>query len=185
MSSKPSDRIYLLGMPASGKSTLGKCLANRLGYSFFDLDQLLEAQAGRTIPEIFRQKGEHFFRLLEEKILRNTLPTKAIIATGGGTPCFFRNMDFIQKQGIAVFLDTPPDLLLARVRQNSSTRPLFANNPEATLAQMHNRRMPYYRRADFTLKCADKPPAVLVDKLLKHFEKSSVPNLSPQSSSMP
>ena len=89
--------IYLIGMPSSGKSTLGKELARNLGYSFTDMDKLIETREQKTISEIFSGQGESHFRELEKKILYGFQPDQSmVIATGGGVPCFNDNMEFIK-----------------------------------------------------------------------------------------
>ncbi len=82
-------RIYLVGMPASGKTTFGKELAKALNFNFIDLDEVLVEKVGTSISDLFREKGEAYFRDLEKEILEQTTPTKTVIATGGGAPCFF------------------------------------------------------------------------------------------------
>ena len=90
--------IFLVGMPSSGKSTLGRRLARALGYRFADLDKLIVQDQKRTIPEIFASEGEDYFRKVEQRILRATQQNRSlVVATGGGAPCFFDNMDFIKR----------------------------------------------------------------------------------------
>ena len=108
--------IYMLGMPSSGKSTLGRQLAKELNYDFIDLDKRIEVIEGKRIPEIFSIEGEEYFRKVESEQLRK-IPSdnKLVIATGGGTPCFNDNMAFIKSSGISIFLDVAPDNLEERM----------------------------------------------------------------------
>ncbi|MBU1820351.1 MAG: shikimate kinase, partial [Bacteroidetes bacterium] len=89
--------IFLIGMPSSGKTTLGKKLARALGYRFVDLDKLIVSDQKKSIPDIFREHGEPYFREVESRILQDTRPDHwLVVSTGGGAPCFFDNMDFIK-----------------------------------------------------------------------------------------
>jgi shikimate kinase len=148
--------IVLLGMMSSGKSTLGKKLARVLNYKFVDLDKLIEQDQGMDIPSLFSQKGESFFRDVESKILKETIENQQIVlATGGGTPCFFDNMDFIKNLGISIFLDVPAADLARRIESHGKDdRPILSGTTslEATLQLKIDERLPYYSQADFTLK---------------------------------
>ena len=96
--------ITLIGMPASGKSFFGKKLADLLGWTFVDLDFEIEKQEQQTIPQIFVEKGEHYFRQSEQKVLQNTLKMqKIVLSTGGGTPCFFDNLKLIKQNSQSIF----------------------------------------------------------------------------------
>lgn len=144
--------IFLVGMPSSGKSTLGRRLARALDYAFVDLDKLIVEDQNRTIPEIFAQEGEDYFRKVEERILRTSNPNQSwVIATGGGTPCFFDNMDFIKSSGISIFLDVAPRELATRIlNHNKEDRPLLTGvkNLEDELSTRLAIRLPHYSQAD-------------------------------------
>ncbi|TDB64529.1 shikimate kinase [Arundinibacter roseus] len=147
--------IFLVGMPSSGKSTLGKKLARRLGYRFVDLDKLIEKDQEKTIPEIFREHGEPYFRDVEKKILYDTKPNHwLVVATGGGAPCFFDNMEFIKANGVSVFLNIPPAELVERIgKHGKDDRPLLSGVAELEkelTARLHV-RLPYYSQAEFTI----------------------------------
>jgi shikimate kinase len=91
-----AERIYLLGMMGVGKSTLGKQLARQLHYSFIDLDKAIEQAEGKSIPDLFEQKGESYFRLVEQRQLKETArKNHIVIAVGGGTPCYYENMEWM------------------------------------------------------------------------------------------
>lgn len=147
--------IFLIGLPSSGKSTLGKKLARLLDYRFVDMDKLIEKDQHMTIHEIFTQKGEPYFREVESRILKNTIENRSVvIATGGGAPCFFDNMDFIKKSGISIFLDVHHVELAKRIQNHGKDdRPLLsgAASLENELEQKYLQRLPFYSRADFTL----------------------------------
>jgi shikimate kinase len=147
--------IFLVGMPSSGKSTLGKKLAHALGYWFEDMDKLIVKDQQLTIPEIVAHKGEPYFREVESRILKNIRPDRRlVVATGGGAPCFFDNMAFIRKQGISVFLDVPPALLARRIQHHGQDdRPLLSGVTalEQELTQKYQARLPYYSQADLRI----------------------------------
>ncbi|MEP2277060.1 MAG: shikimate kinase [Reichenbachiella sp.] len=153
---KYPQKIFLIGMPGSGKSTLGKELAEKLGRNFFDLDAEIERMAGWVIPDIFAQVGEDYFRELENSVLLMLirLNEPAVIATGGGAPCFYDNIDQMNLAGSTIFLDTPMDVLIERVKQEKSSRPLVNQMEDESLAQdmeaLYKKRLPQYEKASFT-----------------------------------
>ena len=143
--------IYLIGLPGSGKSTVGRQLADVLNYSFHDLDRTVEARSGLSIPGIFTTKGEKVFRRLEQQVLRqSTELQKVVIATGGGAPCFFNNLEIMKKAGKVVFLNPPVEEIMRRlqVRQQQEQRPLMqgVQNEEDFLNKFSS-RIPYYEQA--------------------------------------
>lgn len=121
--------VYLVGMMGSGKSTVGKMLAQALGYCCFDTDALIEQAAGKTIPEIFAEDGEAEFRALETQVLQELAPFRdCVISTGGGAACTGVNWGHMHG-GISVWLNAPPALLARRVvRDGTANRPLLADN---------------------------------------------------------
>lgn len=148
--------IILVGMMSSGKTTLGKKLARTLNYQFIDLDKLIEKDQGMEISAIFKQHGEAYFREVESRILKETAAMKGIVlASGGGTPCFFDNMEVIRKMGISVFLDVPAQDLARRIESHGKDdRPILSGSTSLveTLQSRITDRLPYYTQADFTLK---------------------------------
>lgn len=126
--------IYLIGFMGSGKSHVGKKLAAALYCPFLDLDQAIERRSGLKVREIFEQKGEAYFRLLERRALHDTaFGPPRIVATGGGTPCFFDNMAWINHNGLAIYLNAHPSVLLERLWRGRAKRPLIAHLGEANL----------------------------------------------------
>lgn len=149
--------IYMIGMPSSGKSTLGRQLAKELGYDFMDLDKRIEVLEGKKIKEIFRLDGEETFRKLEADHLRKIpADSKLVIATGGGTPCFHDGMAYIKENGISVFLDVNPEKLEDRMKMSRrNNRPMFDLEEEdllENLRQTYEERSPIYKQADITIE---------------------------------
>ncbi len=147
-------RVYLVGFMASGKTTLGKKLANRLKYEFVDLDEKIEEEAGRSISDIFNIEGEATFRQLEANTLRKTIDlSKSVIATGGGTPCYHDNMTWIKENGKSIYLFLSPDRLLGRLRTQKAHRPMIADLEDEELKefiqQLLEKREPIYQTAHF------------------------------------
>ena len=149
-------KIFLVGMPGSGKSTLGKQLGDHLERNFFDLDEEIERMAGWTIPDIFQQLGEEHFRELEKGVLFMLirLNEPAVISTGGGTPCFYDNMAMMNMAGVTIYIDTPLDTIVGRVMEDKSARPLVAKmdnkNIIEEMGKLYKKRLPHYEKAFFT-----------------------------------
>lgn len=148
-------RIYLVGYMASGKSGTGKELAKLLDYPFLDTDALVAHKAGKTVSAIFSENGESYFRKLENEVLLETsqLPD-AVVATGGGLPCHFGQMEWMNENGITVYLQATPAALSSRLLHSRNDRPLLAQVPDEQLTdkirQQLEDREPYYLKA--TLK---------------------------------
>lgn len=147
--------VFLIGLPSSGKSVIGLKLAEILGYRFIDLDKAIEMDQEMTIPEIFEQKGEAHFRNVESALLQAIAPgIGLVVATGGGAPCFFDNMDYIRQNGRSVFLDLDPHIIASRIRKSKKDdRPLLSGvvELEEELEKKHRERFPFYSQADITV----------------------------------
>lgn len=149
-------RIFLVGYMASGKSTVAKKLANKLGVAFVDLDKEVAKEAGMSIPEIFKQKGELGFRKIERKALRTWLNKEDfVMACGGGTPCFFESMDEMNGAGTTVYLKMSPKAIVDRVQSAKEERPILKGlNTERMLEKVTGqleKREPFYARAEWTI----------------------------------
>ena len=118
--------IFLIGFMGSGKTTLGRKLANKMGYEFIDLDHKLEQKVELSIAEYFSLFGEDAFRKLESEILKKThYPENAVVSTGGGLPCFFDNMDWMKEHGKTVYIKLSPKTLADRLENGKEDRPLL------------------------------------------------------------
>lgn len=147
-------RIYLTGFMGSGKTTVGRRLAERLGVPFLDLDEAIERVSGRTIRDIFASDGEPAFRALEAQALAATqeIPD-AVVATGGGTVTIPAAAELVRRAGLSVFLHPSFATIARRIGSlGKSDRPLFRS--EAQALALYRERLPAYRRADFTVEIA-------------------------------
>jgi shikimate kinase len=160
--------IYLVGMMGAGKSSVGRPLAEALGYRFIDADAVLEQHADRTIPALFLEHGEDGFRQLESAVLnRIACWHSLVVATGGGAVT--RPVNWGQmRQGLVVWLDAPEELLLARLEADPGQRPLLATpDPAASLRQLLDERRPLYAQADLTVRQAGGPPEAVARQVLE------------------
>jgi shikimate kinase len=166
--------FFLIGLPGCGKSTLGKKFAFVLDLPFYDLDHLIEAGEGAKISDLFSLHGEQKFREMEQRYLHklNSLE-KAVIATGGGTPCFFNNMELINSLGMSVFLDVPPKEIALRLSENGiSKRPILKGKSREeiclTLEHLRHIRIPFYSKSHITIH---NPDIRFNEFLLAGFQK--------------
>jgi shikimate kinase len=139
-------RIFLVGMPGSGKSTTGKYLSEELGYEFIDLDDRIVESEGTSIKSIFNSKGEDYFRDVEARELRKLDETKVVIATGGGTPCFHNGMTWMNENGFTLFLHTPKSELIKRTAR-AAHRPLIGAEVEKSINDLLGKRLKTYKKA--------------------------------------
>lgn len=142
--------IYLIGMMGSGKSVTGKALAQCLGYEFADLDQVITAKAGKSIPEIFSSEGEAAFRVLESQALREvSAGSRKVIATGGGVVLKAENTERMRETGTVIYLETSFPVLWERVKLCKNRPLLQGGNPEESLKTIYqNRKTIYEQSAD-------------------------------------
>ena len=160
----------------SGKTYWGQRLAEAAGLPFRDLDAMIECGEKNPAGQIFAERGEAAFRQLERTYLHLLAPGKpSIVATGGGTPCFFDNLAWMNAQGITVYLDTPVPVLTERLRRDSD-RPLLKNIPpsglEDYIRDLVSVREVFYQKAQFTVPF-HLDPAVYLERLLRVFSGAS------------
>lgn len=172
--------VFLIGFMASGKTTLGRALAEAMpGISFIDLDDEIRNVAGMSVPEIFRSRGEAGFRELESDTLRAVGGDNTIIACGGGTPCRKENMDYMLSQGTVVRLDADTSTIVRRLIEAGPGRPVvdaFLNRPDALsdkVKELMEQRRPHYSRAPFSFDAnkLESPDQIAesVERFIKEF----------------
>ena len=152
------NKYFLVGMPASGKSTIGKLMARQIGLNFIDLDTVIVENEGMGITEIFASKGEDYFRELERKYLLQQIDrySSFVLATGGGVPCFFDNMIQMNKAGVTIFLDISLNDLFAKLsKKGTQNRPLLKqisrNDLYKELEKKLKERKLYYEKSKICL----------------------------------
>lgn len=148
-------RLILIGFMGSGKTTLGRALAKELGLTFIDLDNYIELRRCKSINRIFEESGEDGFRTIERNLLHEVCEFEnVVISAGGGTPCFFDNIDYMNAQGTAIYLQVSNERLLERLRIAKSRRPLLKDKNDeeikAFIEEQLARREKYYLQADYT-----------------------------------
>jgi shikimate kinase len=149
-------RIILIGYMGAGKTTVGKALSKELGFPFYDLDWYIESRMRKTIAQIFAERGEEGFRKIEHNMLHEVAEFEdVIISCGGGTPCFFDNMDYLNQQGEVIYLKGTPEVLYKHLLMGKAERPLLKNKtPEELITfirEQLEKREPYYTKARHTL----------------------------------
>ena len=162
-------RIIIIGYMGAGKTTVGKALSKELGIPFYDLDWYIESRMRKTVKQIFDEKGAEGFRKIEYNMLHEVAEFENIILScGGGTPCFFDNMDYLNQQGETVYLKATPEVLYGHLKIGKSVRPLLLNKtPEEVQVFIKEQlvyREPFYAKAKNTLDV----------NLLDNFEKIQI-----------
>ena len=165
-----SQLVYIIGFMGSGKSTTGRKLAYLLNWHFEDLDRSIEKYSGKTISEIFSQDGEIYFRNVESEVLRSLKSqTNTVISTGGGTPCFGDNMDFMMETGLTLYLKLTPGQLKSRLSDSKGERPLIKDLTNDGLLHFIEDKLAFrekwYNRAEITVEGFDPDINQLVNKV--------------------
>ena len=149
-------RLFLIGYMGCGKTTLGKAYARDKGLAFVDLDWYIEERYHKTIKQLFAEYGEEGFRRVEQKILVEVSEFEnVVIACGGGTPCFFDNMELMNRKGKTIFLNASREALFRRLKVAKANRPLLADKTDEELMQVIDdglsERLKYYSKAEYTI----------------------------------
>lgn len=159
--------IFVIGFMASGKSTFGKRIAKELEYNFVDTDNYIEQKEGKSIPDIFNQYGEKYFRILEKYALNEILErdSNTVISTGGGMSCNQHRLNKMLKNGKVVYLDIDPKSVINRLKNAKQKRPLLSDlsdiELEEKINQLLKKRKKYYGQAPFKVSSMDAKKASL------------------------
>jgi shikimate kinase len=162
-------RIFLIGFMGSGKTHWGRLLSEKLGIRFFDLDEQVTEHAGKPISEIFETEGEEIFRLMEKDVLHIITESHEsfVMACGGGTPCYFNNIEYMNKSGTTVWINVPLDCLFKRLLLEKEKRPLISalsgEQLKGFISKKFSDRRIYYEQANTTID--DEP--VQLEKLIE------------------
>ena len=149
-------RVILIGYMGAGKTTVGKALAANLGLTFYDLDWYITMRYHRSVPEIFAERGEEGFRDLERRMLHEVAEFEnVVVSCGGGTPCFFDNMEYMNSLADTVYLKAEPDVLAKHLKMGKGKRPLIEGKSpeelETYIQESLQAREPYYSQAKYTI----------------------------------
>ena len=150
------NRIFIIGYMGAGKTTVGKALAKELNIEFYDLDWYIEARMRKTVKQIFDEQGEEGFRRIEKNMLHEVGEFEnVIVSCGGGTPCFFNNMEFMNQQGETVYLKATPEVLYGHLKMGKTVRPLLLNKTQEEvqvfIKEQLQKRESFYKKAKHTL----------------------------------
>lgn len=172
--------IFLIGFMGCGKSYTSKQLAALLDMPVLDMDKFIEEREGKTIREIFEEKGESYFRQLEHDFLKNlSADEHLIIATGGGVPCFFDNMDIMNQKGLTIYLNRNRERCLAQLMKGVEKRPLLKGMTAEEIADFYDRkiqeRKPFYEQAKWLIGDAE------AEQMAEWIKERYLPN-APKSS---
>lgn len=154
-------RIFIIGFMGSGKTHWGKQLAQQLNMPFYDLDDVISTKEKKSVSQIFAESGEEAFRIKEREALESLIDEnkKMVLSCGGGTPCFFNNIERMKKYGVVVWLNTHVEVLLMRLKNEKASRPLIKNVPDGDMrsyiVRKLNERRIYYEQADVTIDNED------------------------------
>ena len=169
-------RLFLIGFMAAGKTTLGKALARDLGLQFIDLDHYIENRYCCTVSQLFAERGEESFRRIERNLLHEVAEFEdVVISTGGGTPCFFDNMEYMNSMGTTVFLEAAVDVIHTRLTIARVQRPLVkgktAEELRRYITDMLTQRLPYYTQAQRTFCANHLENTEQVNQSVKQFKE--------------
>ncbi len=171
-------KIFLIGFMGSGKTHWGRLLSKKLGLTFYDLDTVIVDQEKKSVSDIFAEKGEEYFRYKETEALDRIAAEENgfILSCGGGTPCFFNNIEFMKKSGKVIWLNTSIDVLTQRLLRERKSRPLIREVDESDLGRyivrkLSERRM-YYQQADVTVN----EESITLDELIRLLFQNEKPD---------
>lgn len=167
-------KVILIGYMAVGKTTIAKLLSEKMGVKYVDLDDLIEKKTNLTVAELFKQKGEIYFRKVEHEVFKEVIQNddNLIISTGGGTPCYDNNYLFLNgNNNISIYLNASLSIILDRLKSEKITRPLVANQSQEELKEFVAKhlfeRSYFYNQATFKVAIDNKLPEVIVEEILQ------------------
>lgn len=165
------NNVILIGMPGSGKSTIGSLLSSKLSYGFYDTDKAIELKENMTIEKMFEINGENYFRE-KERMLINDLQkmTRFIISTGGGMPVYFDNLKRLKHAGITVFINTSLETLIKR-SNTLNDRPLLKNNAEKNMRRLYCERIDIYNQCDIIIQDNGNNAEYIAETIIKKLSK--------------
>lgn len=169
-------KITIIGYMAAGKSTIGEILAKKYNLPFIDLDQAIEKHTGYTITETIFNKGELYFRKLERQILEEVIQSeKFVLSTGGGTPCYYDNMELINRNSISIFLQNTVQNLYERLENSKAGRPLIAHLDGDALKEYVGKhlfeRNVFYEKATLVINTANKMPDQITNEIMNVLDE--------------
>ena len=171
--------LFLVGYAGSGKSSLGRRLAHRLGYAFVDTDKRVEEAVGASIADIFYYEGEVYFRQAERDVLESLaaedMSRCLVVATGGGMPVWQDNMEWMNEHGITIYLSRPTEQILSRLTEyGREKRPMFRGKSDeelrAFMAQQMAEREPFYAKAHITVDCSSMSDSSVVEYIVTKID---------------
>jgi shikimate kinase len=166
--------IYLVGFMATGKTSVGRELAKELGKDFFDLDDLIEQREKMRIVEIFQQKGEPYFRKLEkEAIIEVSSKKDLVVGCGGGVIVNEENLANLKKSGLVICLKADMDIILERSKASEQRPLLIVEDPRSRIAELLNKREPFYNQADYKIDTTNLKIKEVVVKIMAIIEKKA------------
>lgn len=164
--------IVLIGLMGSGKTTIGKKVAEKLSMKFVDTDELIVKKAQKSIKQIFAEDGELFFRNLESEVIEEVSKQENIvISTGGGAVLREENIDNLKKNGILFHLFAPAEELFKRIKDDTERPLINTKNPIKTLKTIQDNREIFYGQADFKINTGEKPPDEATDEIIEKFNR--------------
>ena len=163
--------IVLTGFMATGKTTVGTLLAKKLGRRFIDTDALIAEHEQKTIPEIFLENGEKYFRQIESEIIAEVSNlSNCVISTGGGAVLIKKNIDNLRKNGVIVNLNASPQVIAERTNQDNQ-RPLLEQKTKAQIEKMLTERAPYYADNDFSIDVDNLSPIIIAEQIISMYKR--------------
>ena len=160
--------IFIIGFMGVGKSTIGKKLALQMNVNFFDVDNEIELSEKTTITEIFKKRGEEYFRKIESKIIKRIEPN-SIVACGGGLPCYNNNIKYINDNGVSIYLFADENNILKRIKKNITNRPLINDMKKKDLKSYIKlkvrERSEIYKKANFTINTNNKSETEILTQI--------------------